>query len=122
MRIDRPQRWLPAVGLLVALALAAPAQAAPTIVGFQTNAPASIAGGHPDLETSFEIESPGEPEVAKNIEVNLPAGVFGNPSVVTQCGSADFSLDRCPSNSQVGLITLRAQHEGNPDYLLGTAP
>ena len=35
---------------------------------------------------------------------------------------ADFALDQCPPNSQAGLITLHANYEGNPDYLLGTAP
>ena len=29
---------------------------------------------------------------------------------------------QCPTNSQVGLITVHANYEGNPDYLLGTAP
>ena len=34
----------------------------------------------------------------------------------------DFALDQCPSNSQAGLITIHANYEGNPNYLLGTAP
>src|SRR3954451_473819 len=99
MVAESHRSWLPALALLIALALAAPAQAAPQVVGFQTNTTTSLAGGHPDLETSFELGAPGEPEVAKDIEVNLPSGVFGNPSVVTQCSSSDFSLDRCPSNA-----------------------
>jgi hypothetical protein len=80
------------------------------------------AGGHPDLTTSFTLGSPGEPEAARNVIFRAPEGIFGNPNAVTQCTSADFALDRCPSNSQVGLITLNANYEGNPDFLLGTAP
>ena len=94
--------------------VAAPAQAALEIVDFQTNSSTSLAGGHPDLQTSFDLGGPGEPEVAKNIAVNLPTGVFGNPSVVTQCSSSTSPSTSCPSNSQVGLITVRADYEGDP--------
>ena len=82
----------------------------------------SQAGGHPDLETSFRLEAPGQPEVAKDITIDAPAGVFGNPSAVTQCSSVDFGLAKCPPNAQAGLITLRANYGGDPDFLLGTAP
>lgn len=80
------------------------------------------AGGHPNLKTSFAIENPGAPEAAKNITFNAPTGVFGNPRSITQCVLANFALDECPPNSQAGLITIRADYKGNPDYLLGTAP
>ena len=53
---------------------------------------------------------------------NAPQGVFGNPNAITQCTSSDFALDQCPPDSQAGLITVYANYEGNPNYLLGTAP
>ena len=80
------------------------------------------AGGHPDLSTSFTLGSPGEPEAARNVIFRAPEGIFGNPNAVTECTSADFALDRCPSDSQVGVITVNANYEGEPNYLLGTAP
>ena len=80
------------------------------------------AGGHPDLVTSFELESPGAPEAAQNVIFNAPTGVFGNPQAITLCRASDFALDQCPPNSQAGLITLHANYKGNPDYVLGTAP
>jgi len=80
------------------------------------------AGSHPDLTTSFELESPGAPEAAQNVIFNAPTGVFGNPRAITQCVPADFALDQCPPDAQVGLITIHADFKGNPDYLLGTAP
>ena len=91
-----------------------------TATGIVISAPQ--AGGHPDLFTSFSLEHPGEPEAAENVIFNAPTGVFGNPRAITQCAPADFSLDQCPPDSQAGLVTLRANYEGNPDYLLGTAP
>ena len=48
--------------------------------------------------------------------------MFGNPRVLTQCSALDFALQQCPPNSQAGLITIHAEYEGNPNYLLGTAP
>ena len=80
------------------------------------------AGGHPDLSTSFTLGSPGEPEAARNVVFRAPEGIFGNPNAVTECTSGDFALDQCPSNSQVGVITLNANYENDPNFLLGTAP
>jgi hypothetical protein len=113
-----------AVATVVALSLAMTSQALATaqIDSFTTTSSTSQAGGHPDLETTFSLQGPGEPEAAKNVIFNAPKGVFGNTNAVTQCTPADFALDQCPANSQIGLITIRANYSGNPDYLLGTAP
>jgi hypothetical protein len=80
------------------------------------------AGGHPDLITSFSLEHPGATEAAKNVIFNAPTGVFGNPQAITQCLASEFAADQCPPNTQAGLITVRANYEGEPEKLLGTAP
>jgi len=110
------------LALLVTLLWAVPAHAVQQIESFSTTMSNAQAGGHPDLSTSFRLGSPGDPEVAKDITINTPVGVFGNPSAVTQCSSVDFGLSKCPPNAQAGLITIRANYAGNPDHLLGTAP
>ncbi len=111
-----------AVAVAAALAVVTPAQASERIGSFTTTASTSEAGGHPNLETSFELEVPGAPEAAQNVIFNAPTGVFGNSNAITQCSSSDFALDQCPSSSQAGLITIHANYEGNADNLLGTAP
>ena len=108
--------------LLVAAAMAVPAQANEHITSFTTTTSTEQAGGHPNLETSFALESPGNPETAKNVIFNAPTGVFGNTNAIETCSAIDFTLEECPSASQAGLITVRANYEGNPDYLLGTVP
>ena len=114
---------LGAVASALTLALwASPALATEGVTSFSTSMSTTQAGGHPDLETTFELASPGAPEAAKNVIFNAPTGVFGNPNAITQCVPADFALDRCPPNSQAGLITIRARYEGDADHLLGTAP
>ncbi len=115
--------FVAALAAALALALlATPVLASEGIESFETTMSTNQAGGHPDLLTSFKLEAPGEPEAAQNIVFNAPTGVFGNPRAVTQCQPSDFAFDRCPPDSQVGLITLRANYAGNPEYLLGTAP
>ena len=74
--------------LVLALAFAAPpALASEGIASFTTTSSTPQAGGHPDLTTSFELESPGDPESAQNVIFNAPEGVFGNPNAITQCTS-----------------------------------
>src|SRR5262249_25629074 len=68
------------------------------------------------------IADPGQPEVARNVTVNLPEGVFGNPGAVEKCRAASFVVNECQSGSQVGTITIVANYEGNTNYVLGTAP
>jgi hypothetical protein len=113
-------------GVVVSLALvllaATPALAAESIDSFTTTTSTTQAGSHPDLETHFTLDSPGAPEVAKNVSFNAPAGFSGNTNSIIQCTSLDFALDQCPSDSQAGLITIRANFNGNPNFLLGTAP
>ena len=63
------------------------------------------------------------PEAAQNVIFNAPQGVFGNPNAIPQCTASDFALDRVPAPTpRPGLITVHANYENNPDFLLGTAP
>jgi hypothetical protein len=110
------------LAVAASLALAPAVRASEPIESFTTTMSTSQAGGHPDLTTSFALAEPGQTEAARNVIFNAPTGIFGNPRAVTQCQAADFALEQCPPNSQVGLITLHADYEGNPDFLLGTAP
>jgi hypothetical protein len=79
------------------------------------------AGGHPDLFTEFKL---GEVmnKAAKTVTFEAPEGIFGNPNAVPRCTAADFARNECPASSQVGVITVWAYHNGNPEDLLGTAP
>ena len=109
-------------GALVLVVAVTPAMAFEQINSFATTTSSSHAGAHPDLSTTFTLKGPGEPDVAQNVIFNAPQGFFGNPYAITHCTSSDFALDQCPSDSQAGLITIYANYEGSPDYLLGTAP
>jgi hypothetical protein len=111
-----------AATLLVALVLASPASASEGIADFGVTPSTTQAGGHPNLTMSISLESPGQPEAARDAIVNMPEGVFGNPNAIVRCSAVDFALTRCPSSSQAGLITIRANYLGEPNKLMGTAP
>jgi hypothetical protein len=117
-----PRSALAALAVGLSALAATPALASQGITSLATTMSTTQAGGHPDLVTSFELESPGAPEAARNVIFNAPTGVFGNPYAITHCSASDFAFDQCPPNSQAGLITLRANYNGDSSYLLGTAP
>ncbi len=112
--------WRGLIGVAVGLAIGtSPASASQPVEFFTTSMSTAQAGGHPDLTTYFKLESPGTPEAAKNIVFNAPIGVFGNPRAITQCLPDDFALDRCPSDSQAGLITISRPLRGRPELPAG---
>jgi hypothetical protein len=102
--------------------LAAPASASQEITEFNVASTNSQAGAHGDFIAKLRLANAGQPEVAKNITVNVPEGVFGNPGAIFRCRAADFVINACAPGSQVGLITIVANYEGVPNTLLGTAP
>jgi hypothetical protein len=127
-RSNRRLSWPPlasALALAVALTMVAgvsTATATEQINSFSVTPSTTQAGGHPDLQISFALNSPGVPEAAQNVTVETPEGVFGNPNAITQCRSVEFARQACPPESQAGLITIRARKNGDSNYLLGTAP
>ena len=108
--------------LALAAAFAAPAQASQPIDFYSVGTSNTEAGGHPDIESKFTLPNPGDPEVAKTIEVNWPEGIFGNPQAVPRCSNFDFALNECPSFSQVGWIGLQGLYEGDEFHTFGVAP
>src|SRR4051795_13206409 len=85
---------------------AAPAQADITVSNVKAAPADTKAGAHSDFTLSFDL---GGSESIKDLDVNLPAGLLGNPNSATRCTQAQFSSDSCPATSKVGTqtVTLR---------------
>lgn len=71
------------------------------------------AGGHPDFTTTIKLklDSEGHPFArTRDVIVDLPPGLVGNPSVVEECTAAQFqsSLNGggCPQDSQIGITDV----------------
>jgi hypothetical protein len=71
--------------------------------------PEARAGAHPDrLVQSFAIvQAPGPEEDVKNVTIELPPGLSGDPSAVPFCPRQDLESlfeTQCPADSQVGIF------------------
>jgi hypothetical protein len=87
------------------------------------------AGSHPDITFHFEItthaslpKSDSGANSAKNILVELPAGLSANPHATAQCTASQFALNECPPDSQIGtahphvLLSDSEGGVGDPNY------
>ena len=90
-----------------------------------SGAPSTQAGAHPyAITTSIDFNTVFNPnpligdawpvEPAKDVLVDLPPGVIGNPTSVAQCSAADLagtggfgSRSFCPPTAQVGTVVAR---------------
>ena len=83
--------------------------------------PATQAGAHPDLTTTFAfgtkeaILGPAPDGSVREIKVDLPPGLVGNATAVPRCTFEEFvELQKCPTSTQVGVVTGRASVLGRP--------
>ena len=67
------------------------------------------AGAHSDFTLSFDL---GGSETIKDLDVNLPAGLLGNPNNAAKCTMDQFNGDACPAESQVGTQTVNSTARG----------
>jgi hypothetical protein len=58
-------------------------------LGFNELEKGKLAGGH-----------------ARNLEIDLPPGMFGDPNAVPQCTRAQLDGQECPAQTQIGLDTI----------------
>jgi hypothetical protein len=113
--------------VLVLLALAAVPAAAQGAYGIakvggylhdSTGAPLFRAGAHPDFDFSIDLNTAPNPETgfqtvdgnAKDIDLTLPPGLIGNPSVTPKCTHGELVellyLADCDPSTQVGIATV----------------
>lgn len=124
-------------GLVAALALAAPAQAEFGIASFSSKmlgpdgtTEVTQAGTHPTtFVTTFNLitrtNSRGGPipfENPKDVRVELPTGLYGNPQATPLCSMADFGNDRCSEQTAVGSNDATYTNAGRPNLFTFTSP
>ncbi len=107
---------LPIALLLTAGALASapsPAQASFGLESFtapvtnENGTPDTQAGSHPyELTTTFTMNGgfTHTDHELKDLIVNLPAGLIGDPMATPRCGRQAFDAIKCPDDSQVGVV------------------
>jgi hypothetical protein len=108
-------------GLALSAALAPGAAADPSeyaIKTFTASQTTSQAGGHPDLSLDFELETEAGgqlPATTRDIAIDLPPGLLGNPNAVPKCSAAQLmttdvedksNATGCPQAAQVGITEV----------------
>lgn len=100
--------------LLIQMAWAEDGKAASPIEEFTVTPSTAQAGGHPDIKFKIRVgnratqgfNDPCFCNDPKDIIVNLPEGVIGNPHVTPKCSAAQFGAKDCPLDAQVGMIAV----------------
>jgi hypothetical protein len=138
----KPRALLGALALIAVLCLPASSAQAFAISSFSAEAtgeggaPATQAGSHPvALTMSVELAPEGSgPFTAgdlRDLDLELPPGLFENPTVTPVCAQADFHTPRsspweaslagesCPDRTQVGILTLRSSYGGGQTRSFG---
>jgi hypothetical protein len=81
------------------------------------------AGAHPyefKVNVRMNTDSEGDPDgTLRQLIVNLPAGMTGNPQAVPRCPTAAFEgfVSTCPGTTQVGIVRLTI-----PGFGIGIGP
>jgi hypothetical protein len=73
------------------------------------------AGAHPDITTGFTLNTALDPygnivpdEDLRDVKVQWPAGLLGNPNAIPVCPHNLFSSDLCPTETQVGIARVQS--------------
>jgi hypothetical protein len=100
------RRFAVCVALCAALLAPAAAHADITVSNVQAKPADTKAGANSDFTLSFDL---GGSETIRDLDVNLPPGLLGNPNNAAKCTQAQFASDSCPPQSKVGTqtVTLR---------------
>jgi len=70
------------------------------------------AGAHSNFTLNVAFSNASDD--LKDVTVNLPTGLLGNPRAVPQCTEAQLNADACPAASEVGTTSVMAQALGLP--------
>jgi hypothetical protein len=107
---------------LIAVGAADAGRAAASMsLGTEFNLSSYQAGGHPDAEISFTVAS-ASGETVKRVDFVPNAGFTLEPASLPSCSNLTFANGQCGPGTQLGVVTVRGAHEGNANYLFGTAP
>jgi hypothetical protein len=92
--------------LVALLTAAAPAHAAFSVDSLSAAPADPRAGAHSDFTIAFRF---GGDEQVKDLDLDLPAGVVGDPNATgSKCAEDVFMADACPADSVVGTTAIEA--------------
>ncbi len=99
------------MGTVVLLAAAGPAQAF-RLSTLSISPTTTLAAAHPDVTIATSFGYSDSSDTVQSLQVYFPAGLVGNPNVVSKCSSAQLAADSCPAGSQIGTVSVGAAAAG----------
>lgn len=102
--------------------------------------PETQAGAHPfQLTTTVALNEtffsfperltlPTTPELTKNVHVNLPPGLIGNPIKIPRCSEIEWTthpageINLCPPETAIGVAVVRVNEPQNVDVITAVEP
>jgi hypothetical protein len=93
------------------LFLLVPSQAGAFDVDFQLTPTTTQAAAHPQVTVSIARQGTDDEDM-RDMFLDLPPGLIGNPEAVTKCSMTDFNADTCPATSEVGSVSTVASAVG----------
>lgn len=96
-----------AIAFVIAAMVVLPSGASAfNVAGFTYTNSTNQANGHPNTTIAFQRQG-SESEDLRDIQLDLPPGVFANPeAALPKCSSAQFNGDSCPAGSMVGTAQV----------------
>jgi hypothetical protein len=105
-----------------------------------TGEPETQAGAHPfQLTTTVALNEslasfpergvlPTTPELTKNVHINLPPGLIGNPIKIPRCTELEWTthpsgeINLCPPETAIGVAVVRVNEPQNVDVITAVEP
>ncbi|HEV2858028.1 MAG TPA: hypothetical protein VGW80_06455 [Solirubrobacterales bacterium] len=69
------------------------------------------AGAHADFSFKFAVP-PGPPESVRDVDLDLPVGLVGNPTPFPTCGLSTMVVNACPIETEVGKAEIKLNQKG----------
>ena len=110
--------WVVAAAL-IALAVGAAGANAMTVKSFTVDPSTKQAAGHPDVNISVGFDT-HVGEDLRDLTLDFPPGLIGNPEERTKCARSRFDADNCTSASSAGTASVIATAFGIPLLVPGT--
>jgi hypothetical protein len=94
------------VAAVLALSLAPAGAQAIGVADVSLTAKDTRAGAHSDV--TLNVQFSNAKDDVKDVRVDLPPGLLGDPRAVPQCTEDQLQADVCPANTEVGTTTVTA--------------
>lgn len=69
------------------------------------------AGEHADFSFKFALPA-GPPESVRDVDLDLPVGLVGNPTPFPTCGLSTLVVNACPIETQIGKAEIKLNGKG----------